>query len=106
MAAAGRLRSPLRAATLKTLIGLLAVSGIRVGEVLRLDSGDLHAEPGALALRNSKAGKSRMVPLSASTVSALETYSARRDELCPRRQAGSPGDPKLEAGPAGALTVR
>jgi len=83
MLAAGGLASPLRAATLGAVIGLLAVSGIRVGEALRLDRSDLDASVGALIIRNSKAGKSRAVPLSASTVEALESYSARRDELCP-----------------------
>ncbi|MHB8492709.1 MAG: tyrosine-type recombinase/integrase [Solirubrobacteraceae bacterium] len=82
MAAAGQLRSPLRAATIETVIGLLAVSGIRVGEALRLDSGDIDVEHGVLAVRDSKAGKSRTVPLQPSTINALESYSARRDELC------------------------
>jgi integrase len=83
MAAARELRSPLRAATLEAVIGLLAVSGLRVGEALRLDRWDLQVTPGTVAVRNSKAGKSRLVPLSPSTIGALHGYTARRDELYP-----------------------
>ncbi len=83
LAGARELRSPLRAATVTTIIGLLAVSGIRVGEALRLDRVDVDVDACTLAVRNSKAGKSRVVPLHASTICALGTYGARRDELCP-----------------------
>ena len=45
---------PLRAATLETLIGLLAASGLRVGEALRLDRGDINWPEGVLHIRHSK----------------------------------------------------
>jgi integrase len=83
MAAARRLRSALRAATTETVIGLMAVSGIRVGEILRLDRHDLAVDAGHLVVRNSKAGKSRLVPLRPSTIEALRGFFARRDELFP-----------------------
>jgi len=84
MAAARRLRSPLRAATFETLIGLLAVTGLRVGEAIRLDRVDVDLEHGSLLVRDSKGGDSRHVPLQPSTVAALRRYLARRDELLPR----------------------
>lgn len=82
--AARELRSPLRAATVAAIIGLLAVSGIRVGEVLRLDRADLDAGACTLTVRNSKAGKSRVIPLHVSTVHALDAYAGVRDEKFPR----------------------
>ncbi len=56
---------PLRAATMQTLIGLLAASGLRVGEALRLDRGDIDWSDGVLHIRQSKFRKSRLVPLCA-----------------------------------------
>ncbi len=71
MAAARRLRSPLRAATIETLVGLLAVTGLRVGEVIRLDREDVDLEHGSLLVRDSKGGRSRHVPLQPSTLATL-----------------------------------
>lgn len=83
MAAARQFRSPLRAATFETLVGLLAVTGLRIGEALRLDRDDVDLADGVLHIRDTKFGKSRHVPLHPTTVAALATYAARRDELCP-----------------------
>lgn len=83
MAEARKLRSLLQAATAETLIGLLAVAGLRAGEVIRLDRADLDLDEGLLTLRNSKAGKSRHVPLHPSTTEALRAYLHRRDQLFP-----------------------
>jgi len=87
--AAGRLRSPLQAATYQTLIALLVVTGLRIGEACRLDRDDVDLDAGVLTVVNSKFGKSRLVPLHDSTVVALRAYSWRRDELCPRPLATS-----------------
>jgi integrase len=84
MAAARSLRSTLRVATFETLVGLLAVTGVRIGEALRLDRSDVDLSEGMLQVRDTKFGKSREVPLHASTVEALAAYSRRRDQLCPR----------------------
>jgi integrase len=84
MAAARRLRSPLRAVTIETLVGLLAATGLRVGEAIHLDRDDVDLERGVLLVRHSKLGRSRHVPLHPSTVAALRSYLARRDELLPR----------------------
>jgi integrase len=74
---------PLRAATYQTLIGLLATTGLRVGEALRLDRSDLDRADGVLRIRESKFGKSRLVPLQASVVDALERYDHTRERLLP-----------------------
>jgi integrase/recombinase XerD len=74
---------PLRSATYQTLIGLLATTGLRVGEALRLDRGDLDRSEGVLRIRVSKFGKSRLVPLHASAVDALERYDHTRQRLLP-----------------------
>jgi integrase/recombinase XerD len=75
---------PLRAATYETLIGLLASTGLRVGEAIRLDRHDIDWDEGVLLVRRSKFGKSRVVPLRSSTLEALHEYARRRDRLCPR----------------------
>jgi integrase/recombinase XerD len=74
---------PLRAATYETLIGLLAATGLRIGEALRLNRGDLDWAEGVLRIRRSKFQKSRLVPLTASTLAALELYDHTRRRLCP-----------------------
>lgn len=96
LAAARQLRSPLRAATFETLIGLLAVTGLRIGEALRLDRGDVDLGDGVLRIRLSKFGKSREVPLHPSTLDALAAYARRRDELYRR-----PRDPSFFVSTAG-----
>jgi integrase/recombinase XerD len=80
---------PLRAATYQTLIGLLAATGLRVGEAVRLDRHDLDGAEGVLLVRRSKFGKSRQVPLQPSTLHALEAYAARREQLCPQPRSES-----------------
>jgi len=74
---------PLRSATYQTLIGLLAATGLRIGEALRLDRGDLDTSEGVLRIRESKFGKSRLVPLDPSAVDALERYDHTRQRLLP-----------------------
>jgi integrase len=82
--AAGTLARPLGAATYQTLIGLLAVTGMRVGEAIALDRDDLDADhDGLLTVRDSKFGKSRLLPLHPTTVAALRDYLKMRDELLP-----------------------
>jgi integrase len=76
--------SPLRAATYQTLIGLLAASGLRIGEAIKLDRSDVDWAQGVLLIRESKFGKSRLVPLHPSTTQALEGYARLRDHLQPR----------------------
>jgi integrase len=86
IAAATSLRSPLRTATYQTLIGLLTVTGMRVGEAIGLDRGDADLDQGVLTIRQAKHGKSRLVPLHPTTARALRAYQQARDGLCPRQQ--------------------
>jgi integrase/recombinase XerD len=81
--------SPQRAATYATLIGLLAASGMRIGEAIKLDRGDVDWTQGVLLIRESKFGKSRLVPLAASSMAALQDYSRLRDELATRPEVPS-----------------
>jgi integrase len=84
--AAGKLPSPLglRAATYATLFGLLAVTGMRVSEPIGLDRDDVDLNRGRLTIRRTKFGKSRMLPLHASSREALRHYSNLRDTLFPQ----------------------
>lgn len=84
MAGAGSMRSPLRALTTETVIGLLAVTGLRVGEVIRLDRDDIDFERELLIVRSTKLGRTRHVPLHATAIDVLRTYLRRRDELLSR----------------------
>jgi integrase/recombinase XerD len=79
-----RLLAPrLRGASYETLIGLLAVTGMRPGEALALQRGDVDLNAGVVRVLASK-GDSRELPLHASAVQALGAYSRLRDELCPK----------------------
>jgi integrase len=84
MAQARRLRTPLRPATFATLTGLLAVSGIRIGEALALDDSDFDPERQLLLVRNAKFGRDRLLPLHPSAASAIQEYRDFRDQVFPR----------------------
>jgi integrase len=97
LAAARSIRSPLTAATCQTLIGLLAVTGMRVGEALRLDRDDLDRVRGVLRVRDSKFDRSREVPLHETTLAALDRYGRLRDVYHP-----TPRSPSMFISRAGA----
>jgi len=71
--------------TLATLFGLLAVTGMRVGEALALECKDVDFNRELLTICQAKGNKSRLVPLHPSTVSALREYAFLRDNVYPRR---------------------
>lgn len=96
MEAAGHARWPLSAATYQALIGLLAVTGLRVGEAIHLDRSDVSLGEGLLTIRESKLGKSRQVPIHPTTVAALRRYLTRRSALSP-----FPDEPGFFVHPAG-----
>jgi integrase len=87
LAAARQLPSAngLRGRTYETLFGLLAVTGLRSSEVVALDDGDLDHGQATLLVRRTKFGKSRIVPLHASTMAALATYQTLRDRIVRHR---------------------
>ena len=87
--AAEGLQFPLGVATYQTLIALLAVTGMRVGEAIAADRDDLDLATGVLVVRHGKFGKSRALPLHRSTVAALGDYLHRRDQLHPAPTARS-----------------
>jgi integrase/recombinase XerD len=78
--------SPLRAATYCTVIGLLAATGLRVGEAIKLDRNDVDWSDGVLLIRESKFGKSRLVPLQTSSMKALTDYARLREQLQPHAE--------------------
>jgi integrase len=83
MSAARSLRSPQRAATYQTLIGLLAVTGMRCGEAVRLDRDHIDWDDGVITVWNSKFQKSRAIPIHPTSVQALKQYAQIRDRFCP-----------------------
>ena len=83
------MRFPLRAAAYQTLIGLLAVTGMRIGEAIRLDRADLDLAGGVLTVRESKFGKSRLVPLHPTAADALGGYLRLREQPHPRPRTAS-----------------
>jgi integrase len=90
MQAARKIRPPLKSATIETVLGLLAVTGMRIGEVLALDRDDVELPEGRLTVRRDKNGKSREIALHPSTVIALVAYARVRDQLCRHPKDPSP----------------
>lgn len=86
--AAAVLRTSHRVATYRTLIGVLVVTGMRVGEAIALDRGDFDVVQSLLIVRCGKFGKSRELPLHLSAVTALDQYRHREDR--PRSAAQTP----------------
>ena len=70
-----------QAQTFYCLFGLLAVTGMRVGEALNLRPGDIDWNAGVLTIHRAKFGKSRLVPLHATAVKALATFVRHRDRF-------------------------
>ncbi len=84
LAATRQLRPPLRAATHEGQFGLIAVSGLRIGEAIGLTRDDVDLIAGVLTMRDAKFGHTRLVPLHPSATDALGSYAARRDRLYPK----------------------
>lgn len=79
-----RLRPPLRAATVETVLGLLVVTGMRSGEAVRLDRDDVDLDAGRLRVIATKFDKSRELALHPTAVEALQGYARLRDRHWPR----------------------
>lgn len=89
LAGARALPSPLRAATHEALFGLLAVSGMRVGEAVGLDRDNVDLDVGVITIREAKFDRSRLVPLHATAATALARYTGERDRLCPKPRSAA-----------------
>jgi len=73
----------LRAISNATLFGLLAVTGMRVGEAIGLDRKDVDLRQGLLTVRQAKFNKSRLVPIHFTTRKKLQEYERLRDQYWP-----------------------
>lgn len=78
----------LRPWTYYTLFGLMAVTGMRISEVIRLNCSDIDLNKKLLTVRLTKFSKSRLIALHPSTVKKLQLYLHRRDQLFPHASAG------------------
>ena len=89
--AAKRLPSPkrLRGASLSTLFGLIAATGMRVGEAVGIDRAHVDLSEGILTLQRPKGNRTRLVPIHLSTCQALQRYERLRNQIC--SQPKSPG---------------
>jgi integrase/recombinase XerD len=87
LAAAGRLRPAMRAATFTSLVALMAATGVRTGEAIGLDVADFDHAAGTLTV-TGKYGKVRRLPLHATVVDGLAGYLRLRGQLLPA--AGCP----------------
>jgi integrase/recombinase XerD len=67
--------------TLYCLFGLLAVSGLRIGEALALTLSDVDLDQGILTILSAKFGKSRLVPLHTTTVQIFADYREYREQF-------------------------
>jgi len=87
--AAGQLASAagLRGRTYATLFGLVAVTGMRISEVVALDREDVDLDEGILRIRRTKFGKSRLVAVHDSTRQVLAEYARERDRIVRRPAA-------------------
>lgn len=85
LVAARTLTPPLKAASYEALFGLLAVTGMRVGEAVGLERDDVDLDTGVITIREqiAKLEKARLVPLHPTTVVALKRFASERDRLCP-----------------------
>lgn len=78
-----------RRATYETLFGLIAATGMRVGEAIRLDGGDIDWRNQLIVVRESKFRKSREVLLHDSVIRVLRRYAKERDRVHPRSRSTS-----------------
>jgi integrase len=83
-------RTPLRAQTLYTMAVLAYCAGLRIGEVVHLDLGDVSLDDGTITVRDTKFFKSRRLPLSESALGVLRDYLRERSRHGGQGSSGSP----------------
>jgi integrase len=91
----------LRPLTFETLFGLIASAGLRVSEALSLLDADVDLTEGSITVRQTKFGKSRLLPLHSSTVEALTRYRQMRNRQTRSRQVGVTPDTPFFVGSRG-----
>ena len=74
---------PMLGITLYTIVGMAASTGLRISEVIALAKADVDLDTGIMTIRNSKMGKSRLVPLHPTTLEVMRSYGALRDTHYP-----------------------
>lgn len=85
LAAALNIESPhqLQSQTYYCFFGLLAVTGMRVGEAINLKPADVNLDEGVITIRGAKFDKTRLVPLHRTTRSVLAHYARLREAIYP-----------------------
>ncbi|WP_211455432.1 tyrosine-type recombinase/integrase [Collimonas antrihumi] len=89
MEAAAQLTPPngLRPATCRTVFGLLASTGLRIGEATKLTRSDVDLDNAVLIIREAKFHKSRLVPFDPGVTAALRSYARLRDRIVLRAES-------------------
>jgi integrase/recombinase XerD len=85
------------------LLGLLVVSGMRIGEAVALEREDVDLDAGLVTIHKAKHDRARLVPLHPTAAQALRGYASERDRLCPAPRSrafflSSAGTPVLANG--------
>lgn len=86
VAAAGRLPTPIAAATYPAMISLLAITGMRFAEAIALDVTDFDDHTETVIVRNGKFGKSRLLPIHPTAAEGLRHYLTHRQQLLHTRK--------------------
>jgi integrase len=81
--------TPLRPWVFHCLFGLLAVTGLRISEALDLELEDVDLEQAVLTIRAAKLGRTRLVPIHASTCAVLGEYLRLREAFLHQRGCSS-----------------
>jgi len=81
-----QMKDPFMNQTLYCLFGLLAVSGLRIGEALSLALNDVDLDQALLTIRSTKFGKSRLVPMHTTTAKVMINYQEQREQFLDGRQ--------------------
>lgn len=81
--------NPLRAVTHEALFGLLAATGMRLGEAIGLARSDVDWRTGVITIRQAKFDRSRLVPVHPTVTAVLRRYVGDRDRLCPTPRAAA-----------------
>ena len=79
----------LKGPTLSTLLGLVAATGMRIGEVIALDRQHVDLSQGLLTIHQAKRDRVRLIPVHASTRTMLRRFERLRNRVCPRPRISS-----------------